>query len=1126
MFQLHPEYPTVPQLHEAFASLGKEYCTKIVKESGHGVNIYGLSGDDIQNCWVKLKEFVDSRVTITMSIDLGYWQVKFLQQKYSEVITNEEKSECGISFPPFTIDRPQLQDSTMKVILTGKLRATKRACDKIKTFCSGIVVKSARLHCKTRYIKLWKSRWEHISTEQKQISVLVDFCELKRDSDQTVIDVSVVSNDNTQAIRAHSDIIQIENGSKERLSKHDVHFNTSQFAVLCQNLSICREKVEKAHMVVVELEMEPRQRVTILAPPRNDIELTSAETMLTRLISSLSPQQLMVKELVCKDDITVLLFLMSKSTYFSRLKIIADQYSVEVLPIKDEKVLKLTGTETSVKIVEDKLNTLVTEVRSAIECSQLAVSEHHYPILSTDSFKKALFEMQLEKHFICSHHSSKKVLRQTLLKSQLDQKIMLKIVVGSLAGESVDAIVVPAGTQDPKMINTQMAENYVKHILHESKTLNTGDVVCLPSGSFPSKLALHVVLPIIEDRNKFVLGCWSCIHMANSKGLKSLTFPMLGVDDKHHLSAEYCITSLLVCIDHLLSRSQAVSVDKICIVVPDDVAAQVLDLFDKHNFRSQKSVSDAQSSFLWYWNNDNGQYSEYTHDVADKLTRTKIANPIGMCYFQISGRNYVVDLSRMIQMNIETGHTRNVLCKKSSLMKTPDVKDTSGLALHKETCSTKPKLHGSAQWYYKDDGRIFVAYSFHDSIEIESMFQKHMPKKSLTIDSRTYDFDFEKMKQINSDSGYERDIKREEMVQSDIVSSGNEFPSEVEYYVNIQGLKVHLHSAKQIIIKTLNKLCISKSVQLPISCTVTSEFAQKLRSIARCHKVASFYDGKHAACCDSNSSNRRYIITIKGAEQLVHKAVTEIQEEIIKFQSTQTLSVVEYPPEWEPCSTTAVTARLIELTHHSTERKHVADKFKETMPDAEIVSIKRIQNRWLWEKYAQTKKRMHQKNSGMVNEKELWHGSRTNAECIYDSEEGFDMRFSSEGMWGRANYFATEASYSVKYAHCRDDGTKELLLAKVLTGDSFESPPNRTLCMPPEKSTASSSKVKLKQVRYDSVNGVTRKCRVYMTYSNERAYPAYLVQFSVPKLTPSVASQRYVTPMALARLNLAGFTQL
>ena len=1123
-FQLRPEYPTVPQLDEAFTSLGKENYVKIVKESGHGVSIHGLRADDIHNCWLQLKEFVDSRVTVIVNIDLGYWQIKFLKQKYRELFTSEEKNEHEIRFPSFTLPRPESQDMT--VVLTGRLRSTKRASDKVKTFCSAMIIKSAKLHCKTRYIKLWKKRWENITAEQNQMGVLVDFRETQSESDQVLVDVTVVSSDSTQTNKAYNDIILIENGSKEKLSKHNVNLNTAQFAVLCRNLSICREKVEKAHSVVIELEMELNKKLTILTFPGNDAALTSAEIMLIRLISSLTPQQPTVKELVCKDDLTVLLFLTSKSMYFSRLKIIADQYSVEVLPIKDKKVLKLIGTETNIKIVEDKLNTLMTEVRSAVECTQLTVSEHHYSILSTDSFKKVFSEMQLEGHVICSHHSSKKVLRQALLKSQLDHNIMLKIIVGSLAGETADAIVVPAGTQDPKMINSEMAENFTAHMHHESKTLNVGDVICLPSGSYPSKLALHVVLPESpsDDRKNFVLGCWSCIQIANSKGLKSLSFPMLGVDDKHKLPADSCIISLLACINHFMSQTQVTSLDSICIVITDDDAAQVLDSFDKYKFKSQSAVAtvSVQPSQLWYWNDDNGQYSEYPQDITDKLNQAKDANPIGMCYFQISGRSYAVDFSRMIQINIDTRHTRKVLCKKSCLKPLPEVKDISGLSLHKQTCATKPSVLGSAQWYYKGDGVIFVAYSFQDSAEIEIMFQKHIPKKCLTIDSRTYSFDFERMKQINIDSGYKCDLKREETAQNNaVVSMENEFLPKVEYYVNIQGLKIHLKSAKQRIIKMLNTLCVSKTIQLPISST--SKFVQKLNSIARCHKVVSCYDDKQAAC-HSSLVNQRYI-NIKGAEQLVHRAVTEIQDEIIKFQSTQTTSVVEYPPEWEPCLTTAVTAQLIELSQYSIEWKHVADQFKETMPSAEIISIKRIQNKWLWEKYAQTKKRMHQKNSGVVNEKELWHGSRTNAESIYDSEEGFDMRFSLDGMWGRANYFATEARYSVKYAYQRDDGTKELFLAKVLTGNSFESPPNKTLTMPPEKLTSSSSNIKLKQVRYDSVTGITHKCRVYMTYSNERAYPAYLVQFSVtPTLLPTSPSQTHISAMALTQLKLAGFT--
>jgi hypothetical protein len=47
----------------------------------------------------------------------------------------------------------------------------------------------------------------------------------------------------------------------------------------------------------------------------------------------------------------------------------------------------------------------------------------------------------------------------------------------------------------------------------------------------------------------------------------------------------------------------------------------------------------------------------------------------------------------------------------------------------------------------------------------------------------------------------------------------------------------------------------------------------------------------------------------------------------------------------------------------------------------------------------------------------MYHGtSATQPIIIYKSEEGFDLRYSNQGMWGFANYFAKNSSYSNKYA--------------------------------------------------------------------------------------------------------------
>jgi len=48
----------------------------------------------------------------------------------------------------------------------------------------------------------------------------------------------------------------------------------------------------------------------------------------------------------------------------------------------------------------------------------------------------------------------------------------------------------------------------------------------------------------------------------------------------------------------------------------------------------------------------------------------------------------------------------------------------------------------------------------------------------------------------------------------------------------------------------------------------------------------------------------------------------------------------------------------------------------------------------------------------------MYHGtSKTPPEIIYSSEEGFDVSYSNIGMWGKANYFAKNASYSNAYAY-------------------------------------------------------------------------------------------------------------
>jgi len=106
-------------------------------------------------------------------------------------------------------------------------------------------------------------------------------------------------------------------------------------------------------------------------------------------------------------------------------------------------------------------------------------------------------------------------------------------------------------------------------------------------------------------------------------------------------------------------------------------------------------------------------------------------------------------------------------------------------------------------------------------------------------------------------------------------------------------------------------------------------------------------------------------------------------------------------------------------------------------------------------------------------------------------EDGFDMRYSANGMWGRGTYFASEAVYCHQGFVFRDTKTQnfQLFLAHVLTGDSVFLHPDASIKMPPLKGASN--------IRYDSVNGVTKGCTVYILYKLDMAYPAYLITYTL-----------------------------
>ena len=188
---------------------------------------------------------------------------------------------------------------------------------------------------------------------------------------------------------------------------------------------------------------------------------------------------------------------------------------------------------------------------------------------------------------------------------------------------------------------------------------------------------------------------------------------------------------------------------------------------------------------------------------------------------------------------------------------------------------------------------------------------------------------------------------------------------------------------------------------------------------------------------------------------------------------------------------------LLDRVGEADEYDRVVDDFKQTLPNATILRVQRIQNMVVWERYFHCSRMMARVAHPVLGEKLLFHGTKDNdPKLIYEGTEGFDMRFSAQGMWGRGNYFAVNASYSNGYAFDAGDGIRKMFAAWVLTGRSYHMKESkRSLTKPPFLKEHSRSDTDIRRC-YDSVYGTTGGTPVYITYDNEHAYPAYLITYT------------------------------
>ena len=766
--------------------------------------------------------------------------------------------------------------------------------------------------------------------------------------------------------------------------------------------------------------------------------------------------------LAIKDDV-VCMMLANDEKRFISLKLLAKYHGV-VLQVVCEPHnigLKIIGTLMKLNPAKEAILSYIKSIE--LDSTQLIFSASYKQICASKEVSMYSDNLKESESIVMKFSTDERILRQVHLRTESGHVTTIQIVKGVLSKEKVDGIVLPTGTstvqhQYPIELTGLKGQSFQdgcsQYVYNDSSQIGVGLAVAIDGGELPCKKIIHTLFPLSVQRmshtSQYNTTMRNILLRASVLNLDSIAFPAINAQ-------------MIQAIADNLPSQMHVSEIRIVLESSAEIKAyvQAMDaLFPESSLPTQAAI------FSWSWYNDEKSYTAYSKILTDKLNDAFRTDPRGKCSFVIKGELYEVDFQTMKQVNKRTGFSRSV----------------------SKTISSSAK--NAVMWYYMADTAQFTAYDPANSAIIESFYAQNDCSKCLIINSKRYRFDFKAMKQINDSTGYKRTIKRE--AKGGAVSK---YLSNNEVVINIRGPKATVTQVTAKIEEKLLSLLYVKRIPLPTSLALSSALLHKFRTTAK----------RYAVGFDESIQS---VIKLEGLELSVQAAVTEIQADIINFQSISgsTASKVvkedsDYPSEWEPQSDDC---KIVKVSRHCMEFSSVEAKFKETLPYYSIIEIKRVQNKWLWDRYAHAKRMLHKKNAGKINEKELFHGSgATRSDEICASDEGFDSRYSREGLWGQANYFAVNASYSDAYAHPLNDlqyDSREVILAKVLTGDSCECSQDRKLRMPPLK-TSHDKETNLKQVRYDTVSGTTQGSQVFMTYSNDKAYPAYIIVYTRKRST-------------------------
>nr|XP_039256341.1 protein mono-ADP-ribosyltransferase PARP14-like isoform X2 [Styela clava] len=211
-------------------------------------------------------------------------------------------------------------------------------------------------------------------------------------------------------------------------------------------------------------------------------------------------------------------------------------------------------------------------------------------------------------------------------------------------------------------------------------------------------------------------------------------------------------------------------------------------------------------------------------------------------------------------------------------------------------------------------------------------------------------------------------------------------------------------------------------------------------------------------------------------KSFVYKVERDIKEEI--------------PSHWEKMSEIE-NLKDVQLNSSCAEFREIEENLGKTLSNFNINSIHRIQNKRLYNRYQQEKRRVAKLYPGKNIEMKLFHGTKADiANKI--TTDGFDRGYcgsANDVAFGNGVYFAKNASYSnnTKYATPEKNNERTIIVANVITGEYQKG----------TRGMKSAERISSSAEMYNCVVNDTTNPTIFVIFVDAGAYPSYLIKYTV-----------------------------